>query len=171
VLLPPPLPALPGTICPKITGQRPVTISPSRVTDTRPSYAPTSLATVILLWVRSHIETYLDLGTPKNVSSVTIPTQKCTSILMITKCIPIHPTGILVWLSRTRLWGALINVYMVNIILVFVFTLNFPIIIRHLLFNNSESRTKIIEKVCEWSHQMLFICVHQVYTATDPVIN
>jgi hypothetical protein len=45
----------------------------------------------------------------KDVTNVNIPTHKCTSILMLTNCILMHPTSIVVRLSRPRLWGALIN--------------------------------------------------------------
>jgi hypothetical protein len=42
------------------------------------------------------IETYVGLSKPKSVNRVAIPTQKYTSILMLPKCILMHPTGILV---------------------------------------------------------------------------
>jgi hypothetical protein len=45
----------------------------------------------------------LDRSTPKSVIDVTIPTKKCNTILLLTKCIPMHPIGILVRLSRPRL--------------------------------------------------------------------
>jgi hypothetical protein len=47
-----------------------------------------------------HIETYLDLMTCKDVTNVNIPKQKSTSILMLNNCILMHPTSILVRLSR-----------------------------------------------------------------------
>jgi hypothetical protein len=42
----------------------------------------------------------LDLSTNKDVTNLNIRTHKCTSILMLTKCILMHPTSILVRLSR-----------------------------------------------------------------------
>jgi hypothetical protein len=51
----------------------------------------------------AHIETCLDLSTNKDLTNVNIPTHTCTNILMLTNCILMHPTSILVWLSRPQL--------------------------------------------------------------------
>jgi hypothetical protein len=48
---------------------------------------------------RSHIETYLDLSTNKDVTNVNIHTHNCTRILILTNCILMHHTSILVRVS------------------------------------------------------------------------